>query len=88
MVLLGIFAGIYSINRLETEQIRQLATTPHTYLIIALISLSYTFIFKRQYLEGGIKIDYPSTFLSSIWGVIKFILSYFLSMSFIVLISF
>lgn len=88
MVLLGIICGIGSIIRLNADEIKSLATDYHFYLLIALVSFGYVFGFKKEYKEGGIDLNYTAMAFTSIWGIVKFILAYFLSMSFVFMISF
>lgn len=88
LVLLGVISGIYSITHLEPEQIRALAIDWHSYALIAFVSLVYVLGFKRIYREGGLHLDMGAMLLSVIANVAKFILAYFLSMSFVILISF
>ena len=88
LVLLGIISGIYSITHLEAEQIRALVIDWYSYALIAFVSFVYVFGFKRIYGEGGLHLDIGAMFLSVIANVAKFILAYFLSMSFVILISF
>ena len=88
MVLLGIICGIVSIMRMDADAIKALATNYHFYLLIAFVSFVYTFIFKKEYKEGGMELDYTAMMFTAIWGIVKFVLAYFLSMSFVFMISF
>lgn len=88
LVLLGIISGIYSITRLEPEQIRALVVDWHSYALIAFTSFVFVFGFKRIYREGGVGLDIGLMLLSVLVNVLKFILAYFLSMSFMLLVSF
>ncbi len=88
MVLLGIICGIGSIIRLDADEIRSLVSDYHFYLLIALVSFGYVFGFKKEYKEGGIDLNYAAMMFTAIWGIVKFILAYFLSMSFVFMISF
>lgn len=88
LVLLGIICGIASIIRLSSDEIKALVTNYHFYLLIALVSFGYVFGFKKEYKEGGVDLNYAAMVFTAIWGIVKFILAYFLSMSFVFMISF
>ena len=88
MVLLGIICGIGSIIRLNADEIKALATNYHFYLLIALISFGFVFGFKKEYKGGGINLNYTAMVFTAVFGIVKFILAYFLSMSFVFMISF
>ncbi len=88
MVLLGIIGGLYSITHLAGNDIREILTDGRLYLAAAVLSLIYSFGFKRIYQEGGRGVDFGATFLSAIAGIVRFILAYVLSMSFVLMLSF
>lgn len=88
MVLFGIICGIGSIVRLDEEEIRALLTDYHFYLLIALVSFGYVFGFKKEYKEGGTELNYAAMVFTAVWGIVKFVLAYVLSMSFVIMISF
>ena len=88
LVLLGIISGIYSITHFVPEQIRALAMNWHTYALIVFISFVYVFGFKKIYQEGGVRLDMGAMILAILANTAKFILAFFLSMSFMLLISF
>lgn len=88
MVLLGIICGIASLVRLNSDEIRALATDYHFYLLIALVSFGYIFGFRKEYKEGGAELNFTAMIFSSLWGIVKFILAYALSMAFVLMLSF
>lgn len=88
MILLGIFGGIFAITNLKEEAIKGLFADYHFYLLVVLVSTVYTFVFKRVYKDGGVEVDYGATSLRAAGGVLKFLLAFALSMSFVLMISF
>ncbi len=88
MILLGIICSIGSLMRLDAEEIKALLTNYHFYLLIALVSFGYVFGFKKEYKDGGIELNYAAMVFTSIWGIVKFLLAYVLTISFVVMLSF
>ena len=88
LVLLGIVCGIISITKLNQEQLIAIAKDPNSYILVVFAAFLYAFIFKKRYKEGGISIDYTAMLFTVVGGTIKFILSYILSISFVVMLGF
>ncbi len=88
MILLGIICGIASLMRLSQDEIKALAGDYHFYLLIAFVSFGYVFGFKKEYKDDGDNLNYAAMIFSSLWGIVKFILAYFCSMAFILMLSF
>ncbi|MBE6444645.1 MAG: hypothetical protein E7019_01105 [Alphaproteobacteria bacterium] len=88
MILLGIICGIISINKFEPEQIKSVFYSPNIYVLVGFASFLYTFIFKREYKENSIDLNYAAMLFTIFGGIIKFFLAYVLSMSFVIMIGF
>ncbi len=88
LVLLGIISGFAAVIKLEPEQIRDFCTDSRWYLLVAVVALGYTLIFAKIYKEGGDEIDWSSTLGLAVWNFVKYFISFFLSMSFVMLVSF
>ncbi len=88
MVLLGIIGGITVMARLDEDAIHALLTDYHLYLLAALVSFGYIFVFQKEYKEGGVEINYAAMVFTAIWGIVKFFLAFILSMSFVMMLSF
>lgn len=88
MILLGIGLGIFSMIRLNSDQIESLFMDYHLYVLVLVLSTAYVFLFKKIYKDNGRDLDYGSMIFSSITGLVKFVIAALLMMSFIVMISF
>ena len=87
MVLLGVVSGIYSIIHFEPEQIRALLIDVRLYLGVSAISAFYTVVFAKVYDEGGLNVDWASTFGKMIWNILRYFMAFILSMSFVMMVS-
>ena len=87
LVLLGVISGIYSIIHFEPEQIRSLLTDVRFYLGVSAISALYTVAFAKVYDEGGLQVDWASTFGKTIWNIVRYFIAFVLSMSFVMMIN-
>lgn len=88
MVLAGIVLGIMLNSMMDYEQMYAFYTNYHLYLFALFISTVYIFGFKRIYKVGGKEIDYFENTMSILGGALKFIFSSYLTVSFIMMMSF
>ncbi len=88
LVLLGIISGFTAVIKLEPEQIRNICGDERWYIGVAVVALLYTVIFAKIYKEGGDEVDWSSTLGLAVWNFVKYFMAFFLSMSFVMLVSF
>lgn len=88
MVLLGIAMAVFSLAKLDEEQIKALLLNWHLYAAAGVVSFVFAFLFKKTYQDDGITIDYAALIFNTLWGVVKFVLAWLLTISLVVLISF
>ena len=88
MILLGSVGGFFSVFRLTPQQIRTILTDYHNYVIFAGVALCYVFCFRKIYKDGGESLDYVAMILKTIAEIIKCLMAYVLSMSFVILLGF
>ncbi len=86
MVLLGIFLALFCMIKMSAEQMKDLFSDYHLYALAALISVVYTFIFKKVYKDDGIQLDYAVMLLAAAAGVVRFVLACGLTISFVILL--
>jgi hypothetical protein len=88
MVLLGIISGFVAMFGFD-EQIRQtLVEIPALYVAVAVVAVLYTFSWNKVYKEGGEDVDWVSTIGLAVWNFALYFIALFLTISFVVLISF
>lgn len=87
-VLLGIFSGAFAVIKLEPETIRNLFVYPEFYGAVAFAAAGYTIIFAKVYKDGGIEVDWKATTIRAAGNFARYFLSFVLTMSFIVMLSF
>lgn len=87
-VLLGIFSGAFAVIKLAPETIRSLFGYPQFYGVVAFLSAVYTAVFAKIYKDGGVDVDWKATALRMAGNFVRYFLSFVLTMSFIVLLSF
>lgn len=88
MVLLGIFLGVYCMVEMKETEIKELFGNYHFYLIVLVVSVIYTAIFKQVYKERGRGLDYAAMSWQVVAGVLKLVFASLLTMSFIFMLSF
>ncbi|MFV0626743.1 MAG: hypothetical protein ACK5N8_05290 [Alphaproteobacteria bacterium] len=88
MVLSGVVLGFILNFTMSYDQIYDFYTNYNLYLFALFISTAYSFGYKREYKLGGKEIDYLTNSLSAIGGAIKFVFSSYLTLSFIMMMSF
>lgn len=87
-VLLGIFSGAFAVIKLKSETIRSLFGYPEFYGAVAFLAVVYTVIFAKVYKDGGIETDWKATTMRMVGNFVRYFLSFVLTMSFIVMLSF
>jgi hypothetical protein len=88
MVLLGIISGFVFMFGFD-EQARQMLTeVPFLYVAVAVVAVLYTFSWDKVYKEGGEEVDWVSTTGLAVWNFALYFIALFLTISFVVLISF
>lgn len=87
-VLFGVISGSFAVIKLEPEAIRSLFGYPQFYGVIAFLAVGYTVLFAKVYKDGGIEIDWSATAGRIVWNFVRYFLSFILTMSFIVMLSF
>ena len=87
MVLLGIVSGIYCIIQMEPEKIRLLFLDARFYAGVVVAAVVYAFVFAKVYREGGNEVDWAATCMKAVWGIVRYLIAFVLSMSFVMMIS-
>ena len=87
MVLLGIISGICCIIQMEPEKIRLLFLDARFYTGVVVVSAIYAIVFAKVYREGGNEVDWTATFMKAVWGIVRYLVAFVLSMSFVMMIS-
>lgn len=88
LVLLGVATGLFAMARLTDGQIKDLFFDYHLYLLVLLISVVYSFVFKKVYKDDGITPDYAAMTFSSLLGVVKFVFAAGMAIAFVMMLSF
>ncbi len=87
MVLLGIISGIYTIIYFSSKEIFDILCNVNFYLGALFVAGIYTIVFARVYKAGGMVVDFGATTGMIIWNFARYIISFVLSMSFVIMIS-
>lgn len=88
MVLFGIITGFAAMASLEGERLHSFYTNYSLYLLMLFIAGLYVYFFKRTYLENGWQTDWKETGLTIVGHFLMFVVSFILSMLFVLTISF
>ena len=88
MVLLGIVLGFVSAFKLSLEKIKFIATNHLSYVGLITVAWVYVWGFKKIYKDESWKLDYGAMALKTIAESARFLLAYFLSISFVILVGF
>lgn len=88
MVLSGIIVAIAAMMKLQNDQIYAILRTSYLYIGAFVYALLYTFTFAKVYQEGGEYVNKSATFIKAIGNTVRLLLSFILTFSFAVLMSF
>ncbi len=88
MVLLGIVLGFLSMATLEGAMLKALYTNYSLYLLMLIVAGFYVYFFKCIYKEGGYDVDWKETLLSMFGHFLMLVISFILSMLFVMVMSF
>ena len=86
-VLLGIGCGIWTIINMSPADIRTLFLDYRLYVVVAVVTVLYTFLFAKIYKQGGRYVDWNSTMWLAVWNFVRYFISFVLAMSFVTMIS-
>ncbi len=88
MVLLGILFGFVAMGTLDDEQLHALYTNYHLYFLMFLIAGLYVYFFKRTFMQNSYDTDWKATLQTMVGHFLMLVLSFVLSMLFVLAISF
>ena len=88
MVLLGVIIGALFYWGLDKEQITAIYMDYRFYGLSGVVSVLYCFLWRPQYKQLGLAIDYQATSFKAVFGFLKIVIASLLMMSFISFFSF